>query len=692
MTFKKYPLVKQSGLKDCGVSCMLMLIRYYKGNAGVEYLRDLTKTNKKGTTAHHIIEGMKSLGFESYGIRCSIDDLMSENIVLPTIAHITVDEKYKHFVVIYEINKTKKIITYADPECGFKKVKSDEFEKTWSGVIIINYPVRKIINENPPINFFNFIIDIIIKHKKEFVSIVILSLFVMVTSVLTSFYLQYMIDGQNISMDKNYLIFICLFFVILYFIRIFSDYFRNQVLIHVNQKVDIILTMDVFKKIISLPYQYYSNRTTGEVVSRINDLGFIRTMFSRLLVSSIIDLPLAVLSSIVMFFISYKLFIFTLIVFALYFLIILFFRNKFNDYVKTIQEKRAFVNSYMIESISGVNSVKGINMEQKVINNFEKKYVNLLKSVFSFENLLNIQYLLKEIISNGSYIVVILFGCFLVIDGELTLGSLLSFSALINFFLNPIRNLVDLDKDIRDSKSAFKRVLDLVFYNKKEGIVEKLVNGDIVVDNLSYSYDDVEFILNNIDLKILKGEKVMIMGPTGCGKSTLLKLIMKFQNVKRGMIKIGGIDINDYKDNAVRKRISYISQKETLFTDTLFNNLSLYSKDNLEVLSVSKMCYVDQIIKSENLGYNVLVEEDGFNFSGGEKQRIVLARTLLKPFDILLVDEGLNQIDVKLERKILKNIFDYFHDKTIIIVSHRDANKDLFDKTFYFQKNKIVEM
>ena len=173
--------------------------------------------------------------------------------------------------------------------------------------------------------------------------------------------------------------------------------------------------------------------------------------------------------------------------------------------------------------------------------------------------------------------------------------------------------------------------------------------------------------------------KLGIVGLPNVGKSTLFKILMKYYNVDNNKVFINGIDINNYTKESINNKIIYVSQNEILFNDTLYNNLIFDNSDSSKLLDVSKMCYVDEI-KDHNLGFNILIEENGFNLSGGEKQRIILARALLRNFDTIIIDEGLSEVDTNMERKILKNIFKYFKDKQIIVISHRLDNLDLFDR------------
>ena len=270
----------------------------------------------------------------------------------------------------------------------------------------------------------------------------------------------------------------------------------------------------------------------------------------------------------------------------------------------------------------------------------------------------------------------------------MTLGSLLTFTSLLIYFLEPIKNIINLDSIIKESKYSLKRILEIITYETKDfSIIKEFKNGDISFKRLNFSFNDKDIILKNINLTIKKNSKVMVIGKSGSGKSTLFKLLMKYYNVESNKIFINNVDVNNI---CINDDILYLSQNEILFNDTVYNNLMYGNKDSSNLLEISKMCYVDEILDT-NLGYNMLIEENGFNLSGGEKQRIVLARLLLKKFNILIIDEGLNQLDVDLERKVLKNVLKKFKNKTIIVISHRIDNLDLFDNLIEIKEGEIIK-
>ncbi len=669
---KRYPFVKQEGFKDCGCACILMILRFYKGNISIERLRDLTLTNKNGTSAYNLISAFKELGFYSKGMQGTLDDL--SNIVLPCIAHVVIDN-IKHYIVIYEVNFDKKFLIIADPSIGIKKISFDYFNSIWSKVFIVSYPVKSIpMYKN--INVFDFVFKYIFSYKKSLIILFFISFISIILKLVSSFYFKFIIEGVYIS--KSYLRCIFIIFLLLSLTKLIINFLRSKFLIIINSKLDFSLVLDAFKHIILLPYCYYHNRHTGEIVSKINDLSVSRDFISKIFVSFFIDFPLVVISIIFLIRINFSLFLITLFIFVFYLFLSVVFSRIYGFYIQRIKTMKEEINSYMYESINGFETIKGLNIESFVIDKFNTKYICFLNHMYKLNNHINNQSFLKELIGDFGSLFILFIGGLYVIDGKLDIGYLITFSSMVVYFLEPIRNILDMDFSIKESCESITRIVSLYENNDVNGVVN-FRNGSICFNNLSFTFDNKKNILDGVNIIINKGEHVMIYGTSGSGKSTLLKLLMKYYSIGRGMIYIDGVDINDIYTNSIRQNIVYISQKEILFNDTLLNNLRVSCCDNDEILSMTRLLEFNEIMDN-NLGLNMLIEENGFNLSGGQMQRIVLAMALLKQAQIILIDEGLSQIDVSLERKILMNIFSEFSNKTFIIISHRMENLDLYDR------------
>ncbi len=655
--FKKYPFVRQDNLKDCGAASIAMIVQYYGGYITKRSLNEKLKTNLEGTTAYHMILTLEELGFKAQGMK--LKTLTKTEI--PFIANVIIENSYKHFLVVYKVND--QYVLVADPASGIKKMTLAEFYQIWTGVNILMYPIKPILREQK-ISCFKFIIKLIIPHKLKFIKLFFLSLGLTFISLMGSFMFQSLIDHQQIAKQWFSI------FALIFTLKILIDYGRNKALIKLSCILDYQLTAGAFQDLLTLPYEYYHNHTSGEIISKINDLAVVRDMISKVALSLFIDLPLSIFSALLLWHLSHQLFIIVLIVLILYILILLIFRKKLTKSIKTAQTRKAEVNSYMVECIKGFETVKGLCIADKMQKLFTIHYRKLLESNYKLSQLTNRQFLAKNFVNMVGQLGIMFGGIILVNQGLLSLGTLITYNVLVSLFLDPIRNIIDLDFEIKEALSALRRVLAL-FEGKHEKWGQALT-GKIEFKNLNFSFDNVNYILKNVNLTIEEGTKVLITGPSGSGKSTLVKILKGYYPEYTGQLLMAGKPLKN-----ISPRIIYMSPKEILFTGTINYNLTLKGSKNLAL--IKKICQTEQIVSQNSLGYNQLLEEDGFNISGGQRQRIALARAL-HDFDTLIIDEGLSGLETNLERQIIKDLFKHYAHKTIIVISHRLDNLDLFDQ------------
>lgn len=680
----KYPFVKQEGLKDCAVASLSMIIRYYKGYVAHEQLRDMLGTDKKGTSAYSIIKAAEYIGFKAEGVKVSNLD----NLKLPCIAYVTINKQITHYVVIYKIDLKNQELVIADPASRVKKMKIEDFNKITNNIYIMFYQIKKL----PYLKSYSilkFVSAFFKNNKNSLVKIAIMSFFANLFITILSFEFKLMIESINYDTKLKYVFFLIFLFIVI--VKIITTYLRNLLNIYLDKKINYELTIECYKNIIHFPYIYYCNRTTGEIVSRMNDLEMVKSFISKILITIFADLPLVIMALVIMLNISLKLTVFATLVLLFDLLIIKIFNHSIKDQVRTIQEKRSETTSFLVESLSAYECVKGLNLEEKIIQKFKNKHFNYVNKVSNFMKSYNFQLLLKDIVFDLGNLILIMIGIIEIEKNVLVLSTFITFTYLLSNYLNPIKNLLDTNIEMSECLNALKRVLELNYKVENNGKIKSIRDCGIKIKDLNYSYQD-EMIIKNMNLEISKGEKVIILGESGSGKSTLLKIIKRYLKIKSGAIYIDDIDINNYDNNAIYENIAYISQNEMLFTDTLYENLKMDRQvSGHKIDEIAKMCFVDEIVQKKELGYQTLIEENGFNLSGGEKQRVVLARTILNDNKIILIDEGTNQIDISLERKIFKNLFSAFSSKTIIVVSHRVDNVDLFDHVIRLKKGVIID-
>lgn len=675
--------VMQDDIKDCGISCLLTIIRYYHGDIPKEYLREMTKTTREGVSAYYLIKTAQELGFSTKALKGDINLLKKDDF--PIIAHTIIQNSYQHFVVVYEV--TDKIVVIADPSKGVRKLTINEWNNISTNKYFIFKPIKRIPKFNNDKTIINILFSFIKEYQSSFIIIIMLSLIFTILNIITSYNFKLLIDNLNYN-NKNNLRLMLFILISFGFIKNLANLFRNKLLNYINSILDKTLVNDTYSHIMHLPYLYYKTRTCGDIVTRINDIANIKDFIGKIFLTLFVDLILIIFVLIMLFTINIRLTKFVIFISIIYSIIIILYNRKISYNVGKSYTETSIVNSYLVETISAIDTIKGLNMEDKVCNKLNSKYGNLIGINKKIGNILcNLEFY-KDLVYYIGHLIILYLGITLFIDNKLDITTLFIYISLFNYYLEPIRNIMDFSFSFKTSLLSIKRVMELYSIEREnfkisEKNIRNNLQGFIKFENVSYSYNGINNILENINFEIKDKSKVLICGNSGNGKSTLMKLLMKYFNDYEGKIYLDNRELRDYSLSDIRKRICYVSQNEILFTDSLYNNIVLNREITYDdFLMVCDKMKVLEIIDKLPLKENSLIEENGFNLSGGERQRIILARTLLKNADIYIFDEALNAIDIDKERIILKNIFGFLKDKTVIVISHRFNNEDLFDKKY----------
>ncbi len=687
-------IVMQDGIKDCGICCLLSIIRFYGGEVSKEYLRELTNTTKDGVTLYNLLEASKVIGFESQGMSGKIENINVNN--LPCIVHFIVNKNYQHFVVLYEINKKSKKVTIMDPAKGKKIISFSEFNLLTSNnyLFLKPYKTLPVIKKNKIIT--KLIKESIKSNKKTYITITLLTIIYLIENILTSYNFKYFLEYSiNISLSNN-ILYITIILLILTIFKNINILLKNILLNSWFSKLDLNTTSKTFEQILLLPYLYYKNRTSGEVLARFKDLNTVRYYLSNIFTSLITDIFCIITFFIILFKYSKEL---TSIIILIFIITIIFeslIVKRKKKYIRKINKHQDIINNYLIEGISNVDTIKGSHLEKRLIDKFNLKYTSLLNTVNSYKILLEITSNIKNNLNEISIIIIYSIGTYLCITNKLTLSNLIIFQAFTNYLLNNFYSIFSLIEEYPDFVSAKERVEELFileeeYFKNSYFYLNYKLDGDIIYNNLTYK-NGSKYLFKNLNLTIRKGEKILLSGSSGSGKSTLMKMLLKYIETNYDTVKIAGIDINHYHLESIRSNITYTTSSEYLFNDTIKNNITLYKEYNEEELEkIIEICNINDIIKDSDLGINKLIEENGFNFSNGERQRIILARNLLRKTNIYIFDEALGQIDITREKKILESMFLYLQDKTVIVISHRFNNKKLFDRVLKLEKGQIYE-
>ena len=362
-------------------------------------------------------------------------------------------------------------------------------------------------------------------------------------------------------------------------------------------------------------------------------------------------------------------------------------------------EDNSQLTSYMVESLNGIQTVKAYNAERKVKLETEIKFVKLLKSIFKLSWVSNMQSSFKIFVELVGGVIILWVGGVSVINGEMTIGALITFNSLLAYFLDPVKNLINLQPQMQTAVVASDRlgeILDLEA-EKTEKESRKMapltLAGDIQIRNLDFRYGTRRQVLSDINLTIKKGEKVAFVGESGSGKTTLSKLLLHLYSPEKGEILINGNNIEDIRLECLRERIAYIPQETFLFSGSIYDNLVL-GMDDVDmdnVVEAAKLAQAHDFINELPLRYETRLEENGANLSGGQRQRLAIARAMLKKPDILILDEATSNLDSITERALDKTINEFSKEMTTIFIAHRLSTIKDCDRIFVMDKGKIIE-
>lgn len=668
-------VVRQRDEKDCGVCALLSIIRHHKGNVPLEKIRLDAKTTNEGTTALNLILASQKYGFEAVGVKLnSIYDIKQ----FPAIAHMNLKKGYTHYVVIEKITKDKIVIM--DPAKGKVVMKVNDFICEWSNVVLLFYPKQKIIVLKNEVTIFKLFTRVMKSEKGLIKIIIFVSFLLMLLSILLGYYFQILFSSITNGYSYKYLKIIVIIFLIFTIFKIILSFYRTYLENHLNKNIDCLLNSDFLSHLYNLPLNVITSRNAGEIISRVNDLTSIKNIITEIFMSSTLDLILVVIAVPLLINISKNLFFILFLIIILYFLIgLIFSKVIFKRAYQNISYEADF-NNNLIEDIKMINSIKNLNIVSPALKKLESKLTNYLYDSYLLNIIINNEKTLKSIIYEIGFFIINTYGLYLLYKNKILLINIITFNTLLSLFLDPLKNIVDNMPKYCYMKATISKINDFLSLKKEDlGDIEDTYGYELRFKNLTYSYNKYENIIKNFNLIIPEGSFILLKGPSGSGKSTICNILNKYIIDYDGNILLGAINIKDLSINTIRKNIIYVNQNENIFSGTIRENIALDKKiSEVDFQYICYLCKIDEIVKKRPLRFETFISPDENNLSGGERQRIILARALLNSFNILLLDEALSEVDMKLELSILKNMRKLYKDKTIIYISHKKYPK-IFD-------------
>lgn len=608
------------------------------------------------------------------------------------------EQKYPHYVVVYKVKGNQLFI--ADPAKGKVKKSIEEFAKEWTGVLLLASPKESYQPSIEKVDGLSSFLPILLEQKALIFHIVLASFFITLFGIISSYYFQGLLDNVIPNQAKSTLNMISIGLLFVYLFRVVFEYSRSYILMVLGQRMSMSIMLNYFKHVLSLPLNFFATRTSGEIISRFLDANKIIDALASATLSIFLDIGMVILVGTTLAIQSTPLFLLTLAFLPFYILVVYIFIKSYDKANTEEMSAGASVNSSIIESLNGIETIKSYNGEAVVYQRVDSEFVTLMKKSFKSGILDNIQQALKLAIQLISSALILWLGSIYVIEGKISLGQLITYNALLVFFTEPLQNIINLQVKMQKARIANKRLNEIMSISSEKGDKEKTLNisetyfnKEIKLEKVTFSYNMKLPILKEISFKIAPYSKVALVGVSGSGKSTLAKLLVKFYSPSEGSINYGDINSLDIENKELRNHVTYVPQESFFFSGTILENLTfgLETNPNFEkILEVCQATCLIDFINEQPLRFETILEEGGNNLSGGQKQRLAIARALLKDSEILILDEATSGLDTLLEKEIL-DVLLQMRNKTIIFIAHHLSIAKACDKIIVLDKGILVE-
>ena len=444
--------------------------------------------------------------------------------------------------------------------------------------------------------------------------------------------------------------------------------------------------------------EFFVTRRTGEITSRFSDASRIIDALASTVISLFLDLSIVIVMGIVLAIQNSTLFVVTLLALPFYAVVILGFTKKFDKMNNDQMESNAVLSSSVIEDIQGIETIKALNSEDTRYRRIDSQFVDYLKKSFKYTKTESLQTALKTFIQLSLNVVILWLGAGVVMKGQMSIGQLMTFNALLSYFVDPLQSIINLQPTLQSANVAQNRLNEVYMVKsefKKDAQIRdaKQLAGEIEYHHVDYHYGYGVDVLKDINLKIEPNDKLAIVGMSGSGKSTMVKLLVDFFSPSKGKLTFNGFDSTKVDKHVLRSYVNYVPQTPYIFSGTIKENLLLGSRPDITEKDILKACQIAEIeseIEQLPLQFETKMDENAKILSGGQKQRLTIARALLSPAKILIFDEATSGLDTITEKKVVDNLMK-LKDKTIIFIAHRLAIAQRTNNIVVVDHGQIVE-
>ncbi|MBD2532177.1 peptidase domain-containing ABC transporter [Nostoc flagelliforme FACHB-838] len=690
---KTYPFYAQQSTADCGSACLVMIGNYWGKHFNINRLRDMTNVSRNGASLKAMAATAENLGFASRPVKASLDKLAEQP--LPAIVHWD----GKHFIVVYEI--TKKRVIVCDPEIGQRNLTRAEFQAGWSGYALLLEPTALLKNAKDESRSFWKFFELIKPHYRTLLEIFIASVVIQLFGLVTPIFTQLLLDRVLVQRSVPTLNAIGLGMIVFGLFGVAVNGVRQYLLFHTANRISIALLVGFIKHTFRLPLAYFESRYVGDIVSRIQENQKIQQFLTGQTLSIVLDMLTLVVYLALMFSYSWRMALFVLCTVPPFFILALASTSILRRISREIFNAGAKENSYLIESLNGIRTVRSLAIEQTVRWHWEELLNDVIKKEFNAQIIGNRLQIISGVIQTFVNTSLLWYGATQVINGELTIGQLVAFNMLVGNVLDPFQRLALLWNELQEIVISTERINDVLEAKPEEDLETKprkplgKLRGNICFQNVTFRYhsESETNVLENLNFEIKPEQMVAVVGRSGSGKTTLSKLILGLYPPTDGKVLIDSSDITTLSLRSLRSQVGVVDQDTFLFGGTIRENITIAypNASSEEIIQAAKYAGADEFIQKLPMGYESEIGESGGMLSGGQRQRLAIARALLGNPRLLLFDEATSHLDSESERIIQNNLKTILKGRTSVIIAHRLSTVRNADLILVLDQGVLVE-
>ncbi|WP_373845967.1 peptidase domain-containing ABC transporter [Bacteroides heparinolyticus] len=703
---KPFPHYSQHDVMDCGPTCLRMVAAFYGKHYSLEGLRERSFITREGVSMLGISEAAEKIGFRSICVQVSYE--MLAEAPLPCIVHWN----QQHFVVVYRTDK--KHVWVADPGAGKLKYTRKEFCRCWlssqkdgegTGVALLLEPTpefyagedEKEMAERKGLGF----LYAYLRPYKQLVGQLLLGLLLgsmiqLMLPFLTQSIVDFGINNQNLG-------FIYLVLIAQLMLTVSSsavDFIRGWILLHLGTRINIALISDFLVKLMKLPMGYFDTKMTGDILQRINDHTRIQNFLTGSSLSVVFSAFNIVIFGIVLLMYSVTIFLIFMGGSALYVAYVHIFMKKRAELDHKRFAQQSANQSSVVQLVNGMQEIKLSACEQQKRWEWERIQAQLFRVNIRSLALRQYQDSGAVLINQTKNIVITGLVASLVVQGEMTLGMMLSVQYIIGQLNSPINELITFVRDMQDARLSMSRLSEVREKPDEEDATKELireipVGKDLRIENLNFKYDPLSELptLENICMEIKAGRQTAIVGMSGSGKTTLVKLLLGFYPPASGQILLGDIPLENFSIREWRKQCGVVMQDGFIFSDSIAGNIApgVEHIDRQRLRHAAEVANIHRFIEELPLGYNTKIGQEGHGLSQGQKQRILIARAVYKNPGFIFFDEATNALDANNERIIMENLQKFLEGRTSVVVAHRLSTVRNADRIVVLEQGRIAE-